>query len=113
MSTVVVTGGRDYGDKASVYKALDVINPSRVVHGGARGADALAAAWAAERGIECVCEPAEWGRLGVLAGQWRNIRMLEKHRPDLVLAFPGGAGTAHCERHARLRNIKVIYGSDY
>ena len=52
---------------------------------------------------------AEWSRLVVAAGPIRNQAMLEEagglaHRAGaelLVLAFPGGAGTASCIREAR------------
>jgi hypothetical protein len=37
---------------------------------------------------------AEWERLGRKAGPIRNQRMLEEGKPDLVVAFPGGTGTA-------------------
>jgi hypothetical protein len=39
---------------------------------------------------------------GRAAGPRRNQRMLEDFRPDLVVAFPGGRGTAYMVRRAGL-----------
>lgn len=52
---LLVCGGRDYTDKAAAWAALDRAHRKRavslVIHGAARGADTLGAAWAQERGI--------------------------------------------------------------
>ena len=37
----------------------------------------------------------------------RNRRMLEEGRPDLVIAFPGGKGTANMVRIALQAGIQV------
>lgn len=54
---IIVCGGRDYVDQAAAFNALDRAHQHRridlVIHGAARGADTLAGAWAASRGIEC------------------------------------------------------------
>lgn len=106
MSTVVVTGGREYRDKAALWAVLDAVAPTLLVHGGGRGADTLAGEWAQARGVPCICELPNW-KQGLLGGFWRNIRMLDKYRPNLVVAAPGEGGTMHCVRHAHLRNIPV------
>jgi predicted Rossmann fold nucleotide-binding protein DprA/Smf involved in DNA uptake len=48
-----VTGSRHWNDSAALFRALDDVRPVPVVviHGGARGADLLAKAWAQGRGI--------------------------------------------------------------
>ena len=38
----------------------------------------------------------------------RNREMLERGRPDLVIAFPGGPGTANMVKLAREAGIEVI-----
>jgi hypothetical protein len=46
-----------------------------------------------------------------LAGQpayRRNQQMLDEGRPDLVVAFPGGAGTANMVKLARAIGCEVI-----
>ena len=105
---VLVCGGRDFQDKARVFATLDGLDPALVIHGGARGADALAGEWAESRGVECQVYPADWRRHGRAAGPIRNREMLEQSKPDLVVAFPGGVGTAHMARIARAAGYRVI-----
>lgn len=123
---VLVCGGRDYGkrwdehlseivvDTQAVHKLhaalADIKVPENcslvIVHGAARGADSLAAAWAKSKHIRDMAFPADWsGRSG---GIDRNVRMLEEAEPDLVLAFPGGRGTAHMVSLARKTRTPLI-----
>jgi hypothetical protein len=108
---VVVCGGRRYADDRYVSCVLDELHRSRgidvIVHGDATGADALADEWAQLRGVQRVKYPASWAS-GRGAGPRRNARMLDEVRPDIVVAFPGGAGTADCIRQAKQRGIDVL-----
>ena len=107
---ILVCGGRDYADYDAVCRHLDQIQGvTMVIQGGARGADALAKRWAAERNIHCAEVPAIWRPHGVLdrtAGPKRNRAML-RLGPDAVVAFPGGAGTADMMRAAIEACVKV------
>jgi hypothetical protein len=107
MTCVLVTGGRGFTERAALYAALDEEKPTVIIHGGATGADRMAGEYAADRRIPCITEPANWAIEGVLAGLIRNIRMIERHKPDLVVAAPGGAGTEHCIKNALLRGVPV------
>lgn len=50
---VLVCGGRDYDDRARVFAELDALQPIRmVIHGNARGADALAHQWGLSRRVQ-------------------------------------------------------------
>ena len=51
--------------------------------------------------------PANWKKHGRAAGPIRNKQMLEEAKPDLVIAFPGGAGTANMVKQAREAGVKV------
>ena len=114
---VLVTGGRSYGDRGRVFAELDRLNLANpiscVIHGAAPGADTLADEWALERGI---CQirypvtPKEWRTIGRGAGPARNARMLKEGRPSLVMAFPGGRGTADMVRKARAAGVMVMLG---
>ena len=104
---VLVCGGRNYLHREHVFMVLDSLEPSVVIHGGARGADQLAGAWAKERKVEFRKYPAQWNRYGKSAGFRRNEQMLNEENPDLVIAFPGGNGTAHMVRIARQRGYRV------
>ena len=102
----IVCGGRDYADYELVRAVLDALNIGILVHGAARGADSLAARAATELGITQIACPADWQTHGRRAGMLRNLEMLE-HKPDLVIAFPGGRGTAHMASVAERAGIAV------
>lgn len=111
MIRLLVCGGRNYADKATVYRALDRVHAKRgvalVIHGAATGADTLAGEWAADRGIPVAEFPADWAAHGDSAGPIRNARMLAEEKPDAVVAFAGGTGTAHMVRIARASGVPV------
>jgi hypothetical protein len=109
---VLVTGGRDYGNVGAVWAALDGLRFEHgritVIQGGAAGADRLAREWCfAQPSCHLINEPADWLHHGKAAGPIRNHRMLDEHKPDLVLAFPGGRGTADMCRRARAAGVPV------
>lgn len=105
---VLVCGGRDYRDPKAVYDALSALDRvSVVIEGGALGADCFAAEWADKTETEHLQFVADWKAHGRAAGPIRNKRMLDEGKPDLVLAFPGGRGTANMVKQARERGIRV------
>jgi hypothetical protein len=108
---VLVCGGRDYRDFDAVCEALDAVAAKRgiaqVIHGAAAGADTLAALWAKTRKVEAIAFPADWKAHGRSAGAIRNRRMLAEGRPDAVVAFPGGRGTADMKAVATEAGLKV------
>lgn len=104
---MLVCGGRHYHDEARVYATLDRLAPKVIIEGGATGADLLAQAWAIDHEIHCETYFAEWKKFGRAAGAIRNQRMLTEGRPDMIVAFPGGKGTADMVRRAQTAGIKV------
>ena len=85
-----------------------------VLHGGARGADAAIGRAAQQLGWSALVMPAQWQIHGRAAGPIRNRELLEQavakavaHTSSgslasvLVVAFPGGAGTASLVKQAR------------
>lgn len=110
---VLVCGGRDYADQAKVDVILGAIaekfgtSTLVIIHGCARGADTLADNWAKARRIVTRRFPANWEAEGKSAGPRRNERMLKESEPHLVIAFPGGVGTAHMVGIARAAGVKV------
>lgn len=105
---VVVTGGRDFWDKTKVYEVLDSLEGVKVLaQGGASGADMLSKAWARSRGVSVREFPADWEEFGRSAGPRRNRAMLQEVNPDLVVAFPGGRGTANCVETAKSLGFEV------
>lgn len=116
---VLVTGGRAYHDQHAIDRALDEVFAAcggklDVVHGGATGADACAHAWVfasrargAHVGVEVFM--ADWRKFGKSAGPIRNRTMFLRGKPDLVLAFPGGDGTADCVAQAAKRGVPILF----
>ena len=41
------------------------------------------------------------------AGPKRNQQMLDEAKPDMVVAFPGGKGTAHMRQIAKAAGVPV------
>ena len=111
---VLVCGGRDFDDAGLMIIVLDRLHTEKffmvLIHGNARGADSIADAWASRRGVPR--EPyqvpqGEWDEIGKKAGPLRNQQMLDKGRPDLVVAFPGGGGTKDMVRRAVEAGVSV------
>lgn len=105
---VLVCGGRDFSKKNLLYNTLDQYNITELCHGGARGADSLADQWAQDNNIPQVIFPANWKKYGKKAGPYRNYKMLQEFDPDLIIAFPGGAGTGHMVRISREAGKEVV-----
>src|SRR5438105_1218458 len=106
---VLVCGGRDYSNRRSVYEVLAAAHSAQpvglLIAGGANGADALAVDWARSANVETQVFNADWENEGRAAGPRRNQRMLDHGRPDVVVAFPGGKGTADMIRRAEAAGV--------
>ena len=127
---VLVCGGRDYQDAQQLAYELSRIEyemgkPIRgFIHGAARGADTLAKEWQEARiragrskvpGTELLKDlwsagyPADWATHGKAAGPIRNQNMLDQNPGiELVVAFPGGKGTADMVARAKKKGLPVI-----
>lgn len=109
---VLVCGGRDFNDAMTLGSWLGGIHKQHgidvLIHGGARGADFMAGKFAELIGIPVREYPADWARDGRAAGPIRNSKMLAAEKPDLVVAFAGGRGTADMVEKARRAGIEVL-----
>lgn len=129
MVKILVCGGRDFGDlppsnhelyeqclaeKMFVLRSLDTklgsipANDLTIISGCAKGPDSIALEWAATNGTYVKRFRADWGSYKKAAGIIRNKQMLEEGEPDVVLAFPGGTGTANMKSIAKAAGVKVI-----
>lgn len=113
MKKVIVTGGREYLNKDRVWISLDCEKPDQLITGACpTGADRLAMDWWVarkhDRKIVMKCYPADWEMYGRSAGPKRNRKMLVENPDAVVLAFPGGRGTANCVQTARDLGMTVI-----
>ena len=116
---IAAGGGRDLAwPQQRVAAELLARSSGRLVHlllhGGARGADAAIGRAAQQLGWSALVMPAQWQLHGRAAGPIRNRELLEQaiakavaHTSPgslasvLVVAFPGGPGTASLVREAR------------
>lgn len=109
--TVLVCGGRDYDNRDMLFSVLNLahaMNPIKLlIHGGASGADDLAGQWARHVGVNWKGFTAYWKTEGKAAGPKRNQRMLDEGKPDIVIVFPGGDGTADMVRRAEKAEVPV------
>jgi len=136
MFRLLVCGGRNYEDYGRVCKEIEAICDEKGLwgpqdeHGNKLpcnlhiisgkgghvdagppkkvfGADLLAIEWAICNWVPFTEYPAQWRVHGKAAGPIRNLQMLDEGKPVLVLAFPGGPGTADMVRKAYSRHVEV------
>lgn len=130
---VAVTGGRDVlptnVERSALLRLLDELHCTTLRHGQASGVDgAVSRAMFKRRHIAVESWPARWRPRGVLdrsAGPRRSAAMLRgdpsdpsvewprsdyspRPRADLLIAWPGGPGTAGCIKAAHRLGITVI-----
>ncbi len=79
-----------------------------IIAGGATGVDRAAIDFAIINYCIWMEYPADWKKYGKAAGFIRNKQMLDEGKPDLVVAFPGGKGTAMMVTLANQAGVKVI-----
>jgi hypothetical protein len=112
---VLVCGGRNYDERDLVWRTLDQYQenygPLTIIQGGAPGADRWAREWAQRQTpaqeVTLVSVPADWEKWGTAAGPKRNQMMLDQ-KPDIVLAFPGGRGTADMIARTEQAGVEVV-----
>ena len=108
----IICGGRNFLAKDIFTSAMsDLIRlrgvPAKIIQGGANGADSMAREWAQKKAVDCCTVFADWEKHGKAAGPIRNQEMLDRHKPTLIVAFPGGRGTDDMIRRGRKSGIDV------
>lgn len=125
---VLVTGGRDYKsyeDRMWLYDGLSLLHSkapiTEIIEGGAPGFDLAARNWALWRSgcrdvIKITTVYPDWGKFstGLKHGQKNPAGMIRNGvmaamLPDVVLACPGGAGTAGMVEIAKHKGLRVIF----
>lgn len=109
----LICGGRNFDDRNLFDAVMDELVrdmgcPETIIHGNASGADMMADVWAKRMAIRRERFPAQWYKYGKAAGPIRNQEMIDQGSPHLVIAFPGGNGTADMVRRAKKAGIPVI-----
>lgn len=118
MKKILVTGSRNwlYDQANIIHCVLDACEEAygrfHLIHGGCKGVDAMSGSYAFCREMIVTCVPAQWGIHGIKAGPVRNQYMLDKGKPNLVIAFhdklASSKGTGHMVKISREANIPVI-----
>lgn len=109
---VLVCGSRSWDDYHAIFERLSQLpRDTTIIHGGARGADNMAARVAVRLGMhveEFIPHWREGSHYNSKAGFERNMLMLDQE-PDLVIAFWDGlsTGTKHTLANARRRKIPI------
>lgn len=114
---ILTCGGRNYFNHRFIAMIMDglVLEAKQffetddivVAHGAATGADTLVDHYCKERKIDVKRYRAKWETHGRSAGPIRNREMLEDFKPDMVIAFPGGPGTADMVEIAKAANVPI------
>lgn len=115
MKVIAFTGGRDFSDLEMFEHVFRNLRSRHgdflAAHGGASGLDKMVRQSCLSMGWPCVEMPAPWGFHGPAAGPIRNGWILRYLSPELLVAFPGGKGTADMVRQAIALGIKVQMGT--
>lgn len=109
---ILTTGGRNFNDRDFIFRTMDSCVPYFadyfcVANGWAHGADKGVQDWLRERGYPGCFFPPLWEYYGLSAGHRRNAWMFDFFLPEVVIAFPGGPGTAGTVEIANSRGIPV------
>lgn len=85
---IVVCGDRYWTDRAMITRALaELPAETTIIQGGAKGADAIAAAVARQLGLSVLTCEADWEHWGRAAGPMRNQAMANFDGVSEVWAF--------------------------
>lgn len=105
----IICGGRSYSFTPKDHEFLNALHEAHkftlIISGGANGADREGEIWARLNAIPVHVERAQWGLYGKSAGPIRNAAMAEL--ADMVIAFPGGSGTADMVKRAKEKGLAV------
>lgn len=118
---VIIAGSRGFGDYELLKKsAIEIITKktmlpdlTRIISGGARGADTLGERFANEMGLEISRFIPDWDGLGKRAGYVRNAEMakfaVEDDNDGMLIAFWDGQsrGTKHMIDLAKRYGLEV------
>lgn len=117
---IIVTGGRNYDNYENVKQILGLFDVYKIYMGDAAGADMNAVKWASIENVRHKIFVADWKKHNKAAGPLRNALMLDTALKEnggisdglILIAFPGGRGTANCVAQALKRAITVLEVKD-
>lgn len=109
---LIIAGTRTFDDydflKKQMYYAFRNETITKVLSGGAKGADALGERWAFERTITVAKYYPDWNKHGRSAGPIRNKEMAENADACIVFWDGESKGTASMIKEAKAKNLKLF-----
>jgi len=113
MVRLAIVGSRNFTDQEFFNECMSKFvkeygSPTKIISGGARGADTLAEEYAKREGIILTIHNPDWELHGKSAGPIRNALIVKDC--NIVLAFPSknGRGTQDTIKKANDANKKVV-----
>ena len=108
MNKVAVIGSRTFTNYDLLERVLNEFDISKVISGGAQGADRLAAQYAKQHKIDYLEFKPDWKKYGRGAGPIRNREIVDA--ADVVIAFWDGKskGTKSGLDYAKRKNKEIM-----
>ena len=106
---VIIAGSRTCTDMKCLEFTIKnwPIKITKILCGGARGADELGKQWAHNHKIPVSLYPANWSKFGIYAGHLRNIEMT-RYADALIALWDGKSpGTDHMIKIAQKKGLEV------
>lgn len=91
--TILVCGSRHYDDAEVIASILGSFRRTckdgvvKIIQGGCGGADTIALAYQEQCKLDGETFKADWKKFGKAAGPFRNQKMIDMGRPNIILAF--------------------------
>ena len=105
---VVITGSRDFNNYEYIKEKLKMYNISKIISGGARGADKLAEVYSYENNIPIEIYKAQWNKFGKKAGMIRNVEMLKKCQFAIFFWDGKSSGTKQGIEYCKKNDVNYI-----
>lgn len=110
---ILICGDRYWNDFKTIDSYLSSLpKESVIIEGGCRGADEISGYLAHQKGMTVFVEKAEWFKYGAAAGPIRNQLVLDKHKPQIVVAFHNdlehSKGTKDMLNRAQKAGVKTL-----
>jgi hypothetical protein len=111
---LAVVGGRNFSDYALLKKELDLFTQSnivtKIVSGGAKGADSLAEKYAKDNNLEILIFKPDWNKYGKAAGIIRNEDIIRESTHIIAFWDKKSTGTKNSIDRAIKANksVKII-----
>ena len=105
---VMIGGSREFDDYLYLKRNIEMYCITKIISGGAKGADTLAEKYAKENNIPFECYPAEWDKFGKKAGMIRNKTMIDKSEFCIFFLDGKSKGTEGAISYAKKMNKNYI-----